>query len=156
MKIRTDFVTNSSSYSSAEIKIDNPVLLDILQRYREMGAFETGNFYSPFEALDIGHKNLAVNYINEENSDVRGAPDKLEDVLEFFILGVLETMATDGPVDDWDLYRKCKKELLVNKQRILEAYKKVVWKSSTNAFGEFEPQDDEERESEWSFYYKKR
>ena len=40
MKIRTNFVTNSSSYSSAEIKIDNPVLLEILKKYEEKGAFE--------------------------------------------------------------------------------------------------------------------
>ena len=36
MKIRTNFVTNSSSYSSAEIKIDNPVLLEILKKYNEV------------------------------------------------------------------------------------------------------------------------
>ena len=34
MKIRTDFVTNSSSVSTAEIVIDNPLLLEILQRYK--------------------------------------------------------------------------------------------------------------------------
>lgn len=40
MKIRTNFVTNSSSYSSAEIKIDNPVLLEILEKYKTLGAFK--------------------------------------------------------------------------------------------------------------------
>jgi hypothetical protein len=39
MKIRTDFVTNSSSVSTAEVVIDNPVLLEILQKYKDMGAF---------------------------------------------------------------------------------------------------------------------
>ena len=34
MKMRTDFVTNSSSYSTAEVVIDNPVLLEILQKYK--------------------------------------------------------------------------------------------------------------------------
>ncbi len=39
MKIRTDFVTNSSSYCSAGIMIDNPVLLEILQKYKDLGVF---------------------------------------------------------------------------------------------------------------------
>ena len=39
MKIRTDFVTNSSSESSVEVFIDNPVLLEILQKYKDLGLF---------------------------------------------------------------------------------------------------------------------
>ena len=39
MKIRTDFVTNSSSESTAEIVIDNSLLLEILKKYKDMGAF---------------------------------------------------------------------------------------------------------------------
>ena len=35
MKIRTGFVTNSSSYCSAEVVIDNPVLLGILKKYKD-------------------------------------------------------------------------------------------------------------------------
>lgn len=39
MKIRTDFVTNSSSSNTTEVIIDNPVLLEILQKYKDMGLF---------------------------------------------------------------------------------------------------------------------
>ena len=56
MKIRTDFVTNSSSSNSTEIMVDNPVLLGILSRYQDMGAFGehkqpfgSGQFYLPPE-----------------------------------------------------------------------------------------------------------
>lgn len=34
MKLRTGFVTNSSSYSSAEVHIENPLLIEILQKYK--------------------------------------------------------------------------------------------------------------------------
>jgi hypothetical protein len=55
MKIRTDFVTNSSSYCSAYIVIDNPTLLEILQKYKDLGVF--ANAETIFE---IGsYKNLA-------------------------------------------------------------------------------------------------
>jgi len=39
MKIRTDFVTNSSSTATTELVVENPVLLEILERYKKLGAF---------------------------------------------------------------------------------------------------------------------
>lgn len=36
---RSDFVTNSSSGCVAELVIENPVLLEILQRYKDLGTF---------------------------------------------------------------------------------------------------------------------
>lgn len=45
MKIHTDFVTNSSSVSTVEIVIDNPMLLEILLRYKDMGAFGESPFF---------------------------------------------------------------------------------------------------------------
>lgn len=41
MKIRQDFVTNSSSSSSIILTIENPVLLEILQSYKEQGCFKS-------------------------------------------------------------------------------------------------------------------
>ena len=43
MKIRTNFVTNSSSYSSAEIKIDNPVLKKKMKKYNGVELKEIEN-----------------------------------------------------------------------------------------------------------------
>lgn len=43
MKIRTDFVTNSSGSNTVEIIIDNPLLLEILQRYKDLGLLAEGH-----------------------------------------------------------------------------------------------------------------
>ena len=40
MKIRTNFVTNSSSVSTTEVVIDNLVLLEILAKYQQLGTFD--------------------------------------------------------------------------------------------------------------------
>src|SRR3990172_374232 len=39
MKIRTYFVTNSSSYCTTEVVIENRVLLEILRKHKDMGLF---------------------------------------------------------------------------------------------------------------------
>lgn len=39
MKIRSNFVTNSSSTATTELVVENPVLLEILERYKKLGAF---------------------------------------------------------------------------------------------------------------------
>ena len=78
MKIRTGFVTNSSSYSSAEIKIDNPVLLEILKKYKEMGAFK----------FDRGIDNMIGKSIHYKAEDVFGAeeiPDSLYNVIDYLM-----------------------------------------------------------------------
>ena len=45
MKIRTDFVTNSSSTGNILVLIDNPLLLEILMKYKEMGLFDENKMY---------------------------------------------------------------------------------------------------------------
>lgn len=44
MKIRTDFVTNSSSYNSCVIRIDNPVLEEIFKKYKDGCLFSSKRF----------------------------------------------------------------------------------------------------------------
>lgn len=131
MKIRTDFVTNSSSYSSAEIVIDNPVLLEILQKYKDNDAFEGQNF-------DIGGydtccfsqdtireliKTPALYVYEEESYCMYSAPERLGDVLNL-IISYLE----DHLYDDEELLNQILTELDERREDIESAYKQVVWK----------------------------
>ena len=99
MKIRTDFVTNSSGSNTVEIIIDNPFLLDILQKYKETGLFtENSDAFYGYD-IYIGSSSLH-SYLNLEeytrtpaisisiNDEFLGGyniPVSLEDVLDVLI-----------------------------------------------------------------------
>jgi hypothetical protein len=135
MKIRTDFVTNSSSYSSAEIVIDNPVLLEILQKYKDMGTFDPeysdfsiGN-YEYFEDGPLtSNKKITKNPalavgLFEFSGSWRNVPSSLGEVVEY-ILSCLE----DGDlITDKDLFEQMKSEMENKSDEITAAYKQVIW-----------------------------
>jgi len=120
MKIRTDFVTNSSSYSSAEIVVDNPFLLEILQRYQGMGLFEDENIYFKIDSdfrFETGDSNFDADSI-----------DSLQDCLQ----GIIELITSH--LDDWDrciyekdLFKQMVDELHEKEMEIFKGYKKVLW-----------------------------
>ena len=179
MKIRTNFVTNSSSYSSTEIKIDNPVLLEILKKYKEKGAFDETRFgyesigvnakkakkeglleYNPFlESYEIreelegyDNKKVALFFYNQENANVNFGPKKIEDVI-----GCLIKMFDDDYSYSWDgvpeSYNELKKELAERAEEINCNYEDVIWKTSNDGYGEAEPAEGEQ--TEWEFEYHK-
>ena len=79
MKIRTSFVTNSSSYSSAEIKIENPVLLEILEKYRKKGAFDDKDGYDRSERF-VG---VSIRQVLEESGQEEDYLFSSDDKTEF-------------------------------------------------------------------------
>lgn len=169
MKIRTNFVTNSSSYSSAEIKIDNPVLLEILQRYKEKGAFINDDGFdlgdpigaSEYDAKseydwdpddnDYGHEPVAVYLYDPEITDVDYAPKKIEQVAELLMNAI--TREGVDKVKDPKLVKQCRKELQERKQEIIDNYNEVFWVAEDEGGDECAP--EEGATTKWEFYYKK-
>lgn len=162
MKLRTEFVTNSSSYSSAEIRIDNPVLLEILKKYDGMGAFETNGIYNRAASIGCSAKSqkaqyltsaelareddreLAFCYFEQEDAHVFFAPKSIDEVIE----AVFDVIA-DGDTEFFtnrELFEKCRKECEERRDEINEAYNEVFWLASDD-----DCEIDLDEESEWYF-----
>lgn len=182
MKIRTNFVTNSSSYSSAEIRIDNPVLLEILKKYKELGAFNTSewDWSCANNSIAVNPKQAKKEALEGENpfltkselrSELKGYKD--EETAFFFYEGeqaeifyapnrleavigcLLKVIENEGNArfENKDLYRQFLRELQDNLDEINDNYVEVSWRASNDGYGEAEPSEYEE--TEWTFEYHK-
>lgn len=150
MKIRTDFVTNSSSYCTTEVIIDNPVLLKILQKYKDMGllgdndpiigigVYESQDEqFSPDDYQDYT-KTPAFFYCEKQNDEDFGClflvsycpcPKTLDEVLNFIIYII-------DCADEYlngQIRTELKVELDQRKEEINSAYSSVLWKTSQSA-----------------------
>lgn len=172
MKIRTDFVTNSSSACSAEIMIDNPVLLEILARYRDLGAFgegETeeeikigsGSFqitsYTDFSPGDMpkemrGFSEVPALYYYAEN--VYSLRDSTPKSLDQLVLSVIELFEYEAQYCEFNknMLNELKMELQLRKSEIEQVYTRVYWDYEliTN---EHEYDFDGDVEETWKFSY---
>lgn len=141
MKIRTDFVTNSSSISTAEIVIDNPMLLEILKKFRDMGTFGReklyfgigeylsrydGNYFgSEFESKIKSPAFYYHEYIVEDGETlVRSWPKTLAEVLGE-IVTIIE-ISNEGQFDK-KLLEQLKAELDEKETELVKNYERVSW-----------------------------
>lgn len=149
MKLRMDFVTNSSCSAEVEIVIDNPVLLEILARYKEMGFIFDGfsdedyiessiGSYLKFESTE-GDLEYAGEFVADPTihtlqpavhiimgGHARLSPTTLDEVL----IGLIDII-------DWshwcyetipdELLESFKNEIKENLEKINQAYTAVYW-----------------------------
>lgn len=147
MKIRTGFVTNSSSYSSAEIVIDNPVLLEILKKYRELSIFEYD--------VEIGDV-FEINR-DEDGDFAYDCPHSIKDLILCFVNMIFELDNMNGGGDRQRLY-DLNSEIENNIEIINNGYRYVRWYFQCDNYGEFsepsggclfEYNGEDERYDEW-------
>lgn len=133
MKIRTDFVTNSSSVSTAEIVIDNPMLLEILRRYQDLGAFGDHSTFGIGEFISdtkVSVINKPAFHFCEELfggegwATVTSSPKTLEEVL-----GEIIAIISDSTEINKELIAQMKEELRQKEAEIKNNYAMVYWSS---------------------------
>lgn len=147
MKIRSDFVTNSSSSSTTEIVIDNPVLLQILQKYKDMGVISEIDNCEDNE-LRIGSNSgwiqtnvstPAFSYYETQGGDgwtvIGDGPEKISDLLDHLI-DALVRLNSEGSsqwfqklnLEDMSLwFQKMIAEIKQNRDSINANYRSVRW-----------------------------
>lgn len=144
MKIRSDFVTNSSSYSFAEVIIDNPVLLEILMKYKDLGTFDNVDG----RTIDFGRDSLPVYsrkatirtpafvYCHDETA-FSTCPTSLSEVLDLMIEVVIREINYPKKLDE-ELFNSLKAELDQQRNEIESAYVYVYWKAQENMLSQHE------------------
>ena len=162
MKIRTDFVTNSSSYSSAEIMIDNPVLLEILARYQDMGLFPEGPYFSigygefklrahPDVEPEVPEERRGFSitpafYFGDDDDDFGAYPPESLEELITRILEFMEDLQNDSAMDE-ELFDQMKLEIEQRRDEINQSFAKVYWErgllTNEHDYEEFEGWVDE-------------
>ena len=134
MKIRTDFVTNSSSYSSVCISIQSKELADLLKKYKAS---------RELRQLSVRGSRVSV-YEDEVADGWAGVPETLDELIDALISG-MQRQAGSGLSA---LYQ----EMQEKKTELTASVQSAKWDFQDDSYGEFEA-GDEDREGH--FFYKR-
>ncbi len=140
MKISTGFVTNSSSYSSAVIRIQSRKLASLLKEYEElfMKIYDDGSIDKSVLFHDAYVRGWTFYVVQDEVADYwADTPTELNSVLDCLINGLGYYHRTENQESE----RKQKellKELKAQKQELTDSIQKVSWEFQDDSDGEFE------------------
>lgn len=140
MKIRTGFVTNSSSYSSAVISIESKELAALLKQCE-------GLLRATILSDD---KTFAADWDEGTDEICEMVPKALDAVLDSLIEGF--SCFYNIPQESKESRDALIQELKTRKAELTASIRKVNWWYENNSYGEFEPDDARQK----AFTYNRR
>ncbi len=141
MKIRSDFVTNSSSSSFVAIKINSKAMAELLAKYKE----ELGDFLSPdtiefFGELEITEDTVVIEGGIPESSFGERVPGSLSEFISKFasLLTFQEVEAREhiGDGEYNEEFDDLLTELFDRETELLDSMERVEWKYAEDGHGE--------------------
>ena len=131
MKIRRDFVANSSSYSSVIVRIQSKELAQLLAKYQHL-------FGAAVQILPDG---IFV-YECERADEWKNVPQSLKQLINKLLESLQELI--DGS-SAWEtqeglqdsLALQMEREIKANKQKLTDSVQKAVWDFQNNSYNEF-------------------
>lgn len=140
MKIRTDFVTNSSSSSYVTINIKGTLFAKLLKKYKgvlESVFSEKNEFFGGEIEIKSGKVNIKEYYIDSGMEEY--VPEKKDEIISTFArmvsLGVVLDESELEKLSDDEIYPLLY-ELFQNRDSVLNSIESVNWTGENDNYGE--------------------